>query len=117
VRARLQVILISALGMLGTLLLPFAQSPSWAMLVISVSFFCTLAGSVNIYVIPVDIFGAERAGFAISALVFAFGLLQTVISPVIGHFAKGGEWTTVIWMLSLPPLLAWGLLRVTLRRS
>jgi hypothetical protein len=62
----------------------------------------------------VDLFGPERAGFAISALVFAYGLLQFVVSPVIGHFAKAGEWGTVVWMLSLPPLLSWGLLRVSL---
>jgi ACS family hexuronate transporter-like MFS transporter len=113
IAARLRVILISAVGVLATLLLPLAPNAGWAMAVISVSYFWTLAGSVNIYVIPVDLFGPERAGFAISALVFAYGLLQTVISPVIGHFAKAGEWGTVVWMLSLPPLLAWGLLKIT----
>jgi MFS family permease len=114
VAARLRVILISAVGVLATLLLPLASSAAWAMAVVSVSYFWTLAGSVNIYVIPVDLFGPERAGFAISALVFAYGLLQFVVSPVIGHFAKAGEWGTVVWMLSLPPLLSWGLLRVSL---
>ena len=114
-KARLRVILISAVGVLATLMLPRAPSAGWAMAVISVSYFWTLAGSVNIYVIPVDLFGPERAGFAISALVFAYGLLQFVISPVIGSFAKAGEWTSVVWMLSLPPLAAWGLLRVALR--
>jgi MFS transporter, ACS family, hexuronate transporter len=115
VQARLRVILISAVGVLATLLLPLAHSPEWAMVVISVSYFWTLAGSVNIYVIPVDLFGPERAGFAISALVFAYGLLQFVVSPVIGHFADAHRWGTVVWMLSLPPLVAWGLLRATLR--
>jgi ACS family hexuronate transporter-like MFS transporter len=114
VTARLQVILISAMGILLTLLLPLAHSAGLAIAVISVSYFFTLAGSVNIYVIPVDLFGPERAGFAISALVFAYGLLQFVVSPVIGHFANAGQWTAIVWMLSLPPLLAWGLLRVTL---
>jgi ACS family hexuronate transporter-like MFS transporter len=114
VQARLRVILISAVGVLATLLLPLAPNAGWAIAVISVSFFFTLAGSVNIYVIPVDLFGPERAGFAISALVFAFGLLQFVVSPIIGHFADAHQWRTVIWMLSLPPLLAWGLLRLTL---
>jgi predicted MFS family arabinose efflux permease len=115
VQARLRVILISAVGVLATLLLPLTHSPEWAMAVISVSYFWTLAGSVNIYVIPVDLFGPERAGFAISALVFAYGLLQFGVSPVIGHFADAHRWTTVVWMLSLPPLVAWGLLRATLR--
>ena len=95
VPARLRVILISAVGVLFTLLLPYAPNASWAILIISVSYFWTLAGSVNIYVIPIDLFGPERAGFAISALVFAFGLLQFVISPIIGHFASpasGPRW-------------------------
>jgi MFS transporter, ACS family, hexuronate transporter len=113
VAARLRVILVSAIGVLATLLLPQASNAGWSMAVISVSYFWTLAGSVNIYVIPVDLFGPERSGFAISALVFAYGLLQFVVSPVIGHFAKAGEWTAVVWMLSLPPLVAWALLRVT----
>jgi MFS transporter, ACS family, hexuronate transporter len=114
VPARLRVILISAIGVLATLFLPLAPNATWAIVIISVSFFWTLAGSVNIYVIPVDLFGPERAGFAISALVFAFGLLQFVVSPIIGHFAKADQWTTVVWMLSLPPLFAWALLRLTL---
>jgi hypothetical protein len=109
------VILISAVGVLATLLLPLAQTPGWAMAVIAVSYFWTLAGSVNIYVIPVDLFGPERAGFAISALVFAYGLLQFGVSPLIGHFAKASDWVTVVWMLSLPPMAAWALLRGTLR--
>jgi MFS transporter, ACS family, hexuronate transporter len=115
VRARLRVILVSAVGVLATLLLSLAPNAGWAMTIISVSYFWTLAGSVNIYVIPVDLFGPERAGFAISALVFAYGLLQFVVSPVIGHFAKTGEWGTVVWMLSLPPVFAWGLLRWALQ--
>jgi ACS family hexuronate transporter-like MFS transporter len=114
VAARLRVILVSAIGVLATLLLPLAPNAGWAMAVISISYFWTLAGSVNIYVIPVDLFGPARAGFAISALVFAYGLMQFVVSPVIGHFAKAGEWGTVVWMLSLPPLVAWALLRGTL---
>jgi ACS family hexuronate transporter-like MFS transporter len=115
VAVRLRVILMSAVGVLATLLLPLTPSAGWAMAIISVSYFWTLAGSVNIYVIPVDLFGPERAGFAISALVFAYGLLQFVVSPVIGHFAQAGDWGSVVWMLSLPPLLAWALLRLTMR--
>jgi len=113
VAARLRVILLSAAGVLLTLTLPLAPNAGWAMAIISVSYFWTLAGSVNIYVIPVDLFGPERAGFAISALVFAYGLMQFVISPAIGYFAKTGQWSTAVWMLSLPPMTAWGLLRLT----
>jgi ACS family hexuronate transporter-like MFS transporter len=115
VAVRLRVILISAVGALLTVLLPLAPTAGWAMLVISVSYFWTLAGSVNIYVIPVDLFGPERAGFAISALVFAYGLMQFVVSPVIGYLAKAGQWGAACWLLSIPPLAAWALLRTMIR--
>ncbi len=114
--ARLKVILISAIGALFTLTVPLATSPAWAVLPISISIFAILAGSVNIYVLPVDLFGPEHTGFAIAALGFSFGMLQTVISPAIGHLVKVGHWGTAYWALSLPPLLAWLLLRLALRR-
>ena len=111
--ARLRVILLSAIASLSTLAVPYAPNPLLATVAISVSFLAILAGSVNIYTIPLDLFGAERAGFAISALVFGYGLLQTVISPVIGIVVKTQGFGPVCWMVALPPLLAWGLLRGT----
>jgi len=115
VPARLRVILLSALGGLFTLLVPLAPGPGWGIAAISVGYFWTLAGSVNIYTIPIDLYGAARAGRAIAALVFAFGLLQTVISPVIGHLVKTVGYGPVCWMVALPPLLAWAILRFGLR--
>ena len=115
VPARLRVILLSALGGLFTLLVPLAPGPGWGIAAISVGYFWTLAGSVNIYTIPIDLYGAAQAGRAIAALVFAFGLLQTVISPVIGHLVKTVGYGPVCWMVALPPLLAWAILRFGLR--
>ena len=110
VAARRRAVFISAIGMLITLLLPAMPDPRWATAVISLSFFFALAGSVNIYAIPIDLFGPARSGLAISALVFAFGLLQTFLSPGIGYLADHHMYTYVIWVVTLPPLLSFAAL-------
>jgi ACS family hexuronate transporter-like MFS transporter len=87
------------------------------MLAISASYFWVTAGSVNVYTIPVDIWGGEHAGTAISALVFAYGLLQTVISPLIGSLVDHFGFTPVCWMVALPPIGGWLLIRMVAAAS
>lgn len=111
VRARVLGCLISAIGCLVTVLTPIAPSPLWATVTIAASYFWATAGSVNLYTIPLDIWGGERAGTAISALVFAYGLLQTGISPVIGSLVDHVGYTPVCWLVALPPIAGWWLLR------
>lgn len=106
VAARRRAVQWSSAGCLLTLLLPLMPDARWATLIISVSFFFLLAGSVNIYAIPIDLFGAARSGVAISALVFSFGLMQTVISPVFGYLAEHKLYTAVIWIVTIPPILS-----------
>lgn len=111
VRARILGTLVSAIGCLMTVLVPLSPTPVWAMAAISASYFWVTAGSVNLYTIPVDIWGGEHAGTAISALVFAYGLLQTVISPVIGSLVDHFGFSPVCWLVALPPIAGWLLLR------
>ena len=111
VKARVLGTLVSAIGCLMTVLVPLSPTPVWAMAAISASYFWVTAGSVNLYTIPVDIWGGEYAGTAISALVFAYGLLQTVISPVIGSLVDHFGFTPVCWLVALPPIAGWLLLR------
>jgi ACS family hexuronate transporter-like MFS transporter len=111
VDARVLGTLVSAAGCLMTVLVPLAGAPFWAMLAISASYFWVTAGSVNIYTIPLDLWGGENAGVAISALVFAYGLLQTGISPLIGGLVDHFGFTPVCWIVALPPLGGWLLLR------
>jgi MFS transporter, ACS family, hexuronate transporter len=106
VAARRKAIWVSALGSLITLLLPFATDARWATTIISISFFFALAGSVNIYAIPIDLYGAARSGLAISALTCAYGLLQTVISPIIGYLSDQKLYTEVVWIVTVPPILS-----------
>jgi len=106
VSARRRAIFVSALGSLSTVFVPWMPNAAWATAVIAVSFFFALAGSVNLYAIPIDLYGPQRAGLAISALVFAFGILQTVISPIIGYLSDHRLYTQVVWMVAVPPLLS-----------
>ncbi len=104
--ARRRAIFVSAIGLLFTLLLPSMPDARWATALIAVSFLFALAGSVNIYAIPIDLYGPERAGLAISALVFAYGLLQTVMSPIVGSLADRHLYSQVVWGVTLLPLLS-----------
>ncbi len=106
IASRRRAIYVSAAGLLLTLLLPLMPNARWATAIIAVSFLFVLAGSVNIYAIPIDLFGPARSGLAISALVFAYGLLQTVISPVIGYLADHHLYRQVVWAVTLLPVLS-----------
>ena len=106
VSARRNALYASAAGSLITLALPFARDAHWATAIISLSFFFALAGSVNLYALPVDIFGPARTGLAIAALTCAFGLLQTVISPVIGFLSDHKLYTEVVWIATVPLVLS-----------
>ncbi len=104
VAARRRACWVSAAGSLLTFLLPLAPDARWATAVISLSFFFALAGSVNIYALPIDIFGPARSGLAIAALTCAFGILQTVISPVIGFLGDHKLYNEVVWIATIPLL-------------
>lgn len=106
ISARRRAVWVGAICSLITLFLPFASNPRWATALISASFFFALAGSVNIYALPIDIFGPKRTGMALAALTFSFGLLQTVISPIIGYLSDHKLYTQVIWLVTLPLLLS-----------
>ena len=105
VAARRRAVFVGAAGMLSTLLLPLASNPVAATSVISASFFFALAGSVNIYALPIDLYGPSRAGFTISALTFAFGVLQTVISPIVGWLGDHRLYHQVAFLAAVPPVL------------
>lgn len=111
VAARNRAILVSAIGCFSTVLAPLCPTPAAATAAIACSYFWVTAGSVNLYTIPLDIWGGEQAGSAISALVFAYGLLQTGVSPLIGALVDRFGFQPVCWMAALPPIAGWLLLR------
>jgi hypothetical protein len=114
--ARRRAVWISAAGSLLTLLLPFARDAHWATALISVSFFFALAGSVNIYALPIDLFGPGRSGLAIAALTCAYGIMQSGISPLIGWLGDHHLYTHVVWIATLP-LIAGAIVLRSLRES
>lgn len=106
ITARRRAVWFSAWGSCLTFLLLVSPSPAWSIALISLSFFFALAGSVNIYALPIDLFGPERAGLGIAALTCAFGLMQTFISPLIGFLSDHRLYTQVIWIVTVPLFLS-----------
>ena len=106
ITARRRAVWVSAFCSLVTLLLPLAPDARWATTLISASFFFALAGSVNIYALPLDIYGAKRTGLALAALTASYGLLTAVLSPIIGYLADHQLYTQVVWLVTLPLLLS-----------
>jgi ACS family hexuronate transporter-like MFS transporter len=105
VAARRRAIWFSAGGFLLTLFLLVAPNAAWATAIISASFFFSLAGSVNIYALPIDMFGPGRSGLTIAALTCSFGILQTAISPIIGFLGDHRLYKEVVWVVTIPLLL------------
>jgi predicted MFS family arabinose efflux permease len=115
VPARLRAMLFAAVAMAVTAAAPFAPTPNTATALICWSFFWAVAFSVNIYVLPIDYFGPERAATGIAALTFAYGLMQTVASPAIGRAVDLYGFQPVCVVISAAPISAWLLLRATAR--
>jgi ACS family hexuronate transporter-like MFS transporter len=83
--ARLRACVVSAVLLTSTALVPLAPGAGLATALICVSFFMAVAMSANIYAMPLDLFGAERAAFAVSILTASYGLMQTIVSPLFGR--------------------------------
>ncbi|MGH9613303.1 MAG: MFS transporter, partial [Bryobacteraceae bacterium] len=104
--ARKRVCLVSACIVLLSAAIPLLTSPAWATVGMSLSFFWISAWSTNLYTLPVDIYGAGRAATGVSALVFAYGAMQTVVSRPIGVIIEHHGFRPVLWTFALLPLLA-----------
>ncbi len=116
--ARRRAILFGALAVAAaTLLVPFSGSPVMAALCIAVSYSCTTMMSVNLYALPLDLFGVERAAFAGASLTGAYGLMQTVISPAIGYVVDRQGFAPVCMAMALLPLMGIGVLYLTRERG
>ena len=106
IAARKRVVWISAIASLVTLLLPLVHEPVMATILVSASFFFALAGSVNIYALAIDLYQGSRAGLAVAAMTFAYGILQAAISPYIGSLADRGLYNQAVWLVTLSLLLS-----------
>lgn len=104
--ARFRVCLAASLLALFTIAIPWLPSPAWASAGISLSILAVAAFSVNMYTLPLDVFGAAPAGFAIAALVSSYGLTSAVIAIVIGRVIDHHGYTPVIVAVAFTPLAA-----------
>jgi ACS family hexuronate transporter-like MFS transporter len=111
IRARKRVCLIAAIGCLATALVPLTHTPLLATLGMSFSYLAIAAWSSNLYTLPVDVFGAARAGFATSGLVFAYGAMQAIISKPLDLVGQRYGYAPVCVAFAALPLVAYGILR------
>ena len=116
VQSRLLIAWIGAVGVLSTALTPMMPTPAGATLMISVSYFFALMISVNYYSLPVDLFGPGSSAFSISGLVASYGLMQTIVSPLIGKSSETIGWQPVCLAAAVLPLVSAGILQLALRR-
>jgi ACS family hexuronate transporter-like MFS transporter len=115
--ARAKVCLICAVAGLSALLIPFAPGAAWAAVGISVSILAVSAFSVNLYTMPLDVFEAGRAAFAVSLLVSAYGGMQAIVSPLLGAIIDRFGYAPVCAIASVTSLAAYGVLRATAQAS
>jgi ACS family hexuronate transporter-like MFS transporter len=103
-RARMRVCWLAAVILLGTAAVPLMPSSGLAAAAISLSFFWTLAISTNLYALPIDLFGASRAGFGVAMLTCSFGLMLAAVSPWIGAMVDRAGFAPVCAVMAVMPL-------------
>ena len=113
----MKVCWIAAVILLATALVPLAPSPALAAAAISLSFFWCLAISTNLYAMPIDWYGSQRAAFGVAALTCSFGLMTAAISPAVGAVVDSFGFTPVCVAMSVLPLLGIGILQLAGRRT
>ena len=111
VAARARVCFLCAVAGLAAIAIPFAPNAAWAVAGISLSILAVSAFSVNLYTMPLDVYGAARAAFAISLLVSAYGAMQAVASPLLGALIDRYGYTPACAIASVTSMAAYGVLR------
>jgi len=107
VGARKRVCLVSSCFLLGTMAIPLMPDPFWATVGMSLSYFWICAWSANHYTLPIDIYGAGRAAYGVSSLIFAYGLMQFVVSGPLGNVIERYGFMPVCMTFSVLPILSY----------
>lgn len=101
---------------LTTALAPLTTVPLIAAVLIGISYFSSTLLSVNLYALPLDIFGRERAAFNAASLTCAFGLMQVFFLPWAGRMIDTQGFQPVCWAAAIMPLVGVGVLYLTKER-
>jgi len=115
--SRKRVCFLSSVVVLVTAAIPLAPDALWATLGMSLSFFWIASWSTNLYTLPVDIYGARHAAFGVSALVFAFGAMQAVVSRPLGQAIERWGFAPICVVVAVLPLVAQLLLQKFVHES
>ena len=110
-QARMRACLVGGIALLITATVPHMPSASLATWAIAFSYLASASYTVNLYAMPLEIFGPDRAAFAIASLTMAYGLMQTVASPLIGKTIDLYGFGPPCLLLAPLPLAAWAVLR------
>lgn len=112
VAARKRACLIATVFLLATAAVPFAPTPALATVGMSLSYFWVCAWSVNHYTLPIDLYGASRAAFGGAALVFAYGVMQAVISRPLAEVIENFGFVPVCLLFAVLPLAGYFLVHM-----
>jgi ACS family hexuronate transporter-like MFS transporter len=112
VAARKRACLIAALLLISTAAVPLLPNPATAALGMSFSFLCVCAWSVNHYTLPIDVYGAERAAFGGASLVFAYGVMQSVISRPLAEIIQHYGFKPICFVFAFLPVAAYAMVHL-----
>jgi len=83
--ARKRACLVGSALAVITAAVPLMPTPLLATAGMSLSLFLVASWSTNLYTLPIDLYGAGRAAFGVSALVCSYGLMQALLSRPLGQ--------------------------------
>jgi ACS family hexuronate transporter-like MFS transporter len=107
VPARKRACLIAAVFLLATMAVPLMPNPALATAGMSFSFFWVCAWSTNHYTLPIDIYGAGRAAFGGASLVFAYGVMQSIVSRPLAVVIERYGFAPVCVIFAFLPLVSY----------
>jgi ACS family hexuronate transporter-like MFS transporter len=115
ISARKRVCFLAAWVLTLSALIPLLPTPALASAGMALSFFCISGWSTNLYTLPIDIFGAGRAAFAVSSMVFAYGAMQAIVSKPLGSIIEVFGFQPVLICFAFLPAIAYVVLNATVR--
>jgi ACS family hexuronate transporter-like MFS transporter len=104
VAARKRACLVGSALAAITAAVPLMPTPLLATAGMALSLFLVASWSTNLYTLPIDLYGAGRAAFGVSALVFSFGLMQALVSRPLGQAIERYGFAPVCLILAALPL-------------